>query len=87
VQFQNQVGDQWLDGPSMEGWPMKVAFPDLDSDGHKDIRVLEEKDLSGRAIEFVYIPCANDGIYWKAHRMDSRLSARYKPAGICHNCP
>jgi len=71
----------------MEGWPMKVAFPDLDSDGHKDIRVLEEKDLSGRAIEFVYIPCANDGIYWKAHRMDSRLSARYKPAGICHNCP
>jgi len=87
VQFQHQVGDQWVDGPLVEGWPMKVSFPDLNSDGHKDIRISEEKDHSGRVIEFVCLPNAKDGIYWKAHRMDSRLSASYKPAGICHNCP
>jgi hypothetical protein len=87
VQFQNQVGDQWVDGPSVEGWPMRVSFPDLDSDGYDDIRIVEESGRGGDVIEFLYIPNSKDGVYWKAHRMDSRLSASYRPAGICHRCP
>jgi hypothetical protein len=87
VQFFENVGDVWIEGREVEGWPMRVAFPDLNSDGYKDIRVVEENDQRGDAIEFVYIPNATDGIHWKAHRMDSRLSATYKPAGISHNNP
>jgi hypothetical protein len=87
VQFYHKIGDHWIEGPEVEGWPLRVAFPDLDSDGYKDIRVVEENGHKGDAIEFVYVPNAKDGIYWKAHRMDSRLSATYKPAGIFHNYP
>ena len=85
VQFYHQIDGRWIEGPTVEGWPMQVAFPDLDSDGYKDIRVVKENGHEGGAIEFVYIANAKDGIYWKAHRMDSRLSATYKPAGIFHN--
>jgi hypothetical protein len=73
VQFEHKIGDQWIEGPTVEGWPLRVAFPDIDSDGYSDIRVVEENGRRGDAIEFVYIPSAKDGIYWKTHRMDSRL--------------
>ena len=87
VHFYHKVGPSWIEGPTVEGWPMRVAFPDLDSDGYKDIRVTEELGHRGDAIEYVYIPHARDGIYWKIHRMNSRLSTTYKPAGIFLNCP
>jgi hypothetical protein len=87
VQFDHRIGDQWIEGPTVEGWPMRVTLPDLDSDGYKDIRVVEENSHIDDAIEFVYIPNAKDGIHWKIRRMDSRLSATYKPAGISHNNP
>ena len=87
VQFYQKIGHHWIEGPEVEGGPLRVAFPDLDSDGYKDIRVVEENDHRGDAIEFVYIPNAQKGIYWKSHRMDSRLSATYKPAGISYNNP
>jgi energy-coupling factor transporter transmembrane protein EcfT len=87
VQFFEKVGNAWIEGPEVEGWPMRVAFPDLNSDGYRDIRVVEEKDHRGESIEFIHIPNATDGVHWKTHRMDSRLSAAYKPAGISHNNP
>jgi len=87
VQFYHKNADQWIEGPEVEGLPMRVTLPDLNSDGYKDIRVVEENSHRGDAIEFVYLPNAKDGIHWKTHRMDSRLSATYKPAGISHNNP
>jgi len=82
VQFYHEINGRWIEGPWVGGWPMRVAFTDLDSDGCKDIRVVQENSRSGDAIEFVYIPNAKDGIYWKARRMDAGLSATYEPAGI-----
>jgi len=87
AQFYHRVGTEWLEGPSVEGWPMRVSFPDLNSDGHNDIRVIEENCHSGDAIEFVFIPDGKDGIFWKPQRMDSRLSAAYDPSRFFHNYP
>lgn len=87
AQFHHRVGTEWIEGPSVEGWPMRVSFPDLDSDGYKDIRVIEENGHRGHAIEFVFIPEGKDGVFWEPHRMDSRLSAAYKPSHFFHNYP
>ncbi len=87
AQFYHRVGPKWIEGPSVEGWPMRVSFPDLNSDGHKDIRVIEERGNSGDAIEFVFIPDAKDGIFWKPERVDSQLSAAYEPLRFLHNYP
>lgn len=87
AQFYHRVGTEWIEGPLVEGWPMRVSFPDLNSDGHKDIRVIEENSHSGDAIEFVFIPDAKDGIFWKPQRVDSRLSAAYEPSHFFHNYP
>lgn len=85
--FYHRVGTEWIEGPTVEGWPMRVSFPDLNTDGHKDIRVIEEYGHSGDAIEFVFIPDAKDGNFWKPQRMESRLSAKYMPARFLHNYP
>jgi hypothetical protein len=87
AKFYHRVGTDWIEGPSVEGWPMRVSFPDLNSDGHKDIRVIEENGHGGDAIEFVFISDAKDGIFWKPQRLDSRLSAAYKPSRFFHNYP
>lgn len=87
ARFYHRVGTEWIEGPSVEGWPMRVSFPDINSDGHKDIRVIEEHGHSGDAIEFVFIPDAKDGIFWKPQRMDTRLSAAYEPSRFFHNYP
>jgi hypothetical protein len=87
AQFHHRVGEGWVEGPSVEGWPMSVSFPDLNSDGFKDIRVIEAHGHRGDAIEFVFVPDAKDGIFWKPHRMDSRLSAAYEPAHFFYHYP
>ena len=87
AQFYHRVGTDWLEGPSVEGWPMRVSFPDLNSDGHKDIRVIEENTHRGDSIEFIYIPESKDGVYWAPHRMESRLCASYAPSRFYHNSP
>jgi len=87
VGFEHKVGDRWIEGPTVEGWSLRVAFPDLNSDGYRDIRIVEENSPSEDAIEFVYISNPTDGIYWKTHRMNSRLSVTYKPAGISFHQP
>lgn len=86
AQFHHRVGEEWIEGPKVEGWPMSVSFPDLNSDGYKDIRVVETRNgHSGDSIEFVFIPDGKDGRFWKPHRMKSRLSATYKPAHLYYN--
>jgi hypothetical protein len=87
VQFYHKISGQWIKGPSVEGWPLTVSFPDINHDGHPDIRVVESLAPKKGAIEFIYIPESKDGIYWKAGRMDSGLSAGYTPGKIFHNYP
>ena len=87
VQFYFRENGRWLEGPSVQGWPMKVSFPDLNGDGHRDIRVIERQDPGGGAVEFVYLP-RNDGhIFWRAVRNDTRLSAAYLAADYFSNYP
>lgn len=87
VRFYHQIGDQWIDGPSVEGWPMTVSFPDINSDGYEDIRVMKKHLRNEGAIEFVFLPHAMDGIHWKSYRTNAKLSATYKPAGFFLNQP
>jgi len=87
VQFYHKVSGHWIKGPSVEGWPLTVSFPDINHDGHPDIRVVESLAPKKGAIEFIYIPESQDGIYRKAGRMDSALSAGYIPGKIFHNYP
>lgn len=87
LQFYQKIGDTWNDGPTVEGWPMKVTFPDFNSDGYKDIRVAALQDREDRAIELVYVPNPEGGAFWQVRRMDSKLSATYKPSGISYNSP
>ena len=87
AQFYHKVGAEWIEGPMVEGWPMRVSFPDLNSDGHKDIRVIEETGNRGDAIEFVFVPDGKDGIFWRPHRMESRLSVWYGASRFSLNYP
>lgn len=54
VQFYFKVNGKWLEGPSVEAWPMTLSFPDLNGDGYPDIRVTE--NIEGGVVEFVYLP-------------------------------
>lgn len=77
VQFYFKHDGRWLGGPSVEGLPLTVSFPDLNGDGYPDIRVTENEG-SG-SVEFVYLP-QNDGhTFWRAIKNDTRLSAAYYP--------
>lgn len=82
VQFYHKESGQWIEGPSVEGWPLTVSFPDINHDGYSDIRVIESLSPEKGVIEFIYIPKPKDKIYWKAGRMDSELSAAYPPGKI-----
>jgi len=82
VQFYNKVAGRWLEGPSVEGWPLTVSFPDINHDGYPDIRVVESEAPQKGVIEFIYIPEPKDNVYWKAGKMKSALSASYLPGKI-----
>jgi hypothetical protein len=85
VQFYFKHDGRWLEGPAVEGWPLKVSFPDLNGDGHCDIRVVENGGTG--SVEFVYLP-QNDGhSFWRAVKNDSRLSAAYPPTDYFSNFP
>jgi hypothetical protein len=73
VQFYFKHDGRWLEGPSAEGWPMTFSFPDLNKDGHHDIRIVQNG--TNRSVEFVYLP-QNDGhTFWRILKNDSDLSA------------
>ena len=86
VEFFHKVAGKWIEGPSVEGWPLTVSFPDINSDGFPDIRVVEMLHPE-KVIEFIYRPQPLGDIYWKAGKMDSGLSAAYPPAKIFYNYP
>lgn len=85
VRFHFKVNGQWIAGPSVEGWPVTVRFPDLNGDGHPDIRVTETNG-SG-VVEFVYLPDDNGKVYWHLVKNSSALSAAYEPAREFSNYP
>jgi len=77
VQFQFKHNGQWLEGPTVEGWPMTFSFPDLNNDGYRDIKVTDNYDF--KSVEFIYLP-KNDGrCFWRPIGNNSRLSASYPP--------
>jgi len=85
VQFYFKHDGRWLEGPSVEGWPMTMSFPDLNKDGHRDIRVF--KNGTNTSVEFLYLP-QNDGhCFWRAVKNDSELSAAYPPGNYFSNYP
>jgi hypothetical protein len=85
VQFYFRHDGHWLEGPSVEGWPLTVSFPDLNGDGHPDIRVTD--NANGGSVEFVYLP-KNDGhCFWRAVKNETRLSAGYPPGHYFSNYP
>ncbi len=85
VQFYFKDNGQWLEGPSVEGWPLTVSFPDLNGDGYPDIRVVP--NVGEGAVEFVFLP-KNDGhVFWRPVKNDTNLSAAYEPANYFSNYP
>jgi hypothetical protein len=85
VQFYFKNNGQWLEGPSVEGWPMTLSFPDLNGDGHRDIKVTKSDDKT--FVEFIYLP-RNDGrCFWRPILNNSSLSAGYPPAQYYSNYP
>jgi hypothetical protein len=85
VQFYFKHDGRWSEGPTVDGWPMTVSFPDLNHDGHRDIKVTENS--SGKSVEFIYLP-KNDGrCFWRPVKNDSRLSAAYPPANYYSGYP
>jgi hypothetical protein len=85
VRFQFRHNGQWLDGPTVEGWPMTFSFPDLNNDGYRDIRVTDKYEQ--KSVEFTYMP-KNDGrCFWHPVKNNSRLSASYPPANYYSNYP
>ena len=87
VEFQHLVKGEWIDGPSVMRYPMRVAFPDINGDGFRDIRVVESSEKQGKAIEFVFVPNAEDKIYWVLNRSDASLSATYEAGGVFQHWP
>ena len=78
VNFHFKEGGRWLDGPSIERWPMVVSFPDLNGDGYRDIRVEENGDPN-KVVDYIYLP-KNDGkCFWHLVRNTSDLYTYYDP--------
>jgi len=85
VQFYFKHNGQWLEGPSVEAWPLTVSFPDLNGDGCPDIRVVPNEGRG--AVEFIYLPHNDGHSFWQPLKNDSGLSAAYEPARYFSNYP
>ncbi|MEM1058526.1 MAG: hypothetical protein AAGK14_04695 [Verrucomicrobiota bacterium] len=86
MEFEHWMDGGWIEGPTVEGWPMYLTFPDIDGDGFQDIRV-QDTVHAGGVIEFIYQPKALDGVYWKPGRLEGRLTAGYPPSSTFYNYP
>jgi hypothetical protein len=76
VQFRSVEGGKTVEGPWVGGYPLRVSFPDLNSDGHKDIRVRG----SGLLTEYVYLPDSDGSSHWHLVRNEGFMVS-YPPDG------
>ena len=78
-------GKEWMEGPELEGWPMRVTFPDLNYDGHFDLRVTSIYQKG--TVEFIYLVKSDGRRFWHEVRDDSDLSVSYPPDGVAAKWP
>jgi hypothetical protein len=76
VQFRSIEGGKTVEGPWVGGYPLRVSFPDLNSDGHRDIRVRG----SGRLTEYEYLPDSDGPSHWHLVRNEG-FKVSYPPDG------
>ena len=80
VQFRSIERGQAVKGPWVGGYPLQVSFPDLNSDGHSDIRVRG----SGQLTEYEYLPDSDGPSHWHLVRNEG-FKVSYPPDG--HHFP
>jgi len=76
VQFRSIERGEAVKGPRVGGCPLRVSFPDLNSDGHRDIRV----QGSGRLTEYEYLPDSDGPSHWRLVRNEGFMVS-YPPDG------
>jgi len=76
VQFTLLLEGRTIKGPWIGGNPLDVRFPDLNGDGHPDIRVSK----ANRVTEFVYLPAGDGECYWHL-KQNSGYCVDYPPDG------
>jgi hypothetical protein len=79
VQFRSIEGGETVKGPWVGGYPLRVSFPDLNSDGHRDIRVRG----SARLTEYEYLPDSDGPSHWHLVR-NVGFQVSYPPDGHYH---
>lgn len=79
VQFSEPDGQGGqIEGPWVGGYPLSVSFPDLNGDGHRDIRV---KGGGGMLAEFEALPVPQGDKRWRYVR-GSGFRMHYLPEGL-----
>lgn len=76
VQFRSIEDGENVKGPWVGGHPLRVSFPDLNSDGHRDIRVRG----TGRLAEYEYLPDSGGPRHWRLVRKNG-FEVSYPPDG------
>lgn len=76
VQFRSIDRGETIKGPWVGGYPLRVSFPDLNSDGHRDIRVRG----SDRLTEYEYLPDSDGPSHWHLVRNEG-FKVSYPPDG------
>lgn len=76
VQFHSIEAEGIVKGPWIGGYPLSVSFPDLNADGHRDIRVRG----NGRIAEYEYLPKPDGARYWHLVRNEGFMVS-YPPDG------
>ncbi len=77
VQFHHRKDGRWIEGPWIGGWALAVSFPDLDWDGHRDLRATGAR---GRVAEYVFLPKAEGDRHWHLVRNEGYYVS-YPPDG------
>ncbi len=77
VQFSFLANEEWREGPWVGAWHVTVRFPDLNGDGHADLRVTGN---GGMVAEYIYLPEGTNGRWW--HLINRRgFQVSYPPDG------